>query len=107
MSLKEETEKDILTLLRLVYDRADWKQIGRRNNKYDVFSHKIKAASHQQNIKRFLNKLTYSLGVQSIPISPDLIKRLEAEQSKVLDSLRKEQVYYVACIAEGKVGGEV
>lgn len=101
MDLSEETEKDILTLLRLVYDRANWKRIGRNSDKYDVFSHKIKAASHQQNIKRFLNKLAYSLGVQSVQVPPDLIKRLETEQTKVLDALRKEQVYYVACIAAG------
>ena len=102
MSLSEETEKDISTLLRLVHDRANWKRIGRNSDKNDVYSHKIKAASHQQSIPRFMEKLCYSLGVQSIQVDTALVKRLETEREKVLNALRKETIYYMLLALEVK-----
>lgn len=102
MSLNEETEKDVATLLKLVYDAANWKRIGRNSKKEDVFSHKIKAASHQQTIPRFMEKLCYSLGVQSVQADIVLVKRLEAQREKVLGALRKETIYYMLLSLEVK-----
>ncbi len=101
MSLSGETEKDVSTLLRLVYDRVNWKRVGRKSDRYDVFSHKIKAASHQQNIPRFLEKLCCSLGVQSVQVDAELVKRLDAQREKVLNALRKETIYYMLLALEG------
>ena len=116
MSLNEETEKDIVLLLRAVYDRANWKTIGRRSYALDVFSHKIKAAAYESSIPRFLDKLCYSLGVQSIDVDSALVKKLDSltpviceycghqtGSNMVLKALAKETVYYVLLVAEVKI----
>lgn len=102
MSLSEETEKDAAVLLRAVYDRANWKAIGRNSHALDVFSHKIKASAYESSIPRFLDKLCYSLGVQSVQIPVELIKKMEKQNTEILKALAKETVYYVLLATEAK-----
>ena len=102
LSLAEEIEKDLAMLLRLVYDKANWKRIGRNSDPMDVFSHKIKAASHQESIPRFLDKLCYSLGVQSVEVPVDLVRRLDVQRGAVLKALRKETIFYMLSALEVK-----
>lgn len=101
MSLKEETENNVKKLLRTVYDNANWKKIARARSKYDIYAHKIKAASHQQTITTFVEKLCHSLGIQSIQIEITTIKQLEAEREAVLKAVRKETIYYMLLALEG------
>ncbi len=100
--LSEETERDVALLLKAVRDRANWKTIGRNSYPDDVFSHKIKAAAYESSIPRFLDKLCYSLGVQSASVPVDLIKRLDGNAKAVLRALAKETVYYVCLVREVK-----
>jgi hypothetical protein len=102
MSLNLEQEKDLTILLKMVYDRANWKRIGKNSYVLDVFSHKIKAASHQQSITTFMEKLCYSLGVQSIDVNPKLVTKLNRESNTVLKALRKETIYYMLLAMEVK-----
>jgi hypothetical protein len=102
MSLNSEIEKDLTLLLKLVYDRANWKRIGRNSYQLDVFSHKIKAASHQSSMTTFMERLCYSLGVQSICIDPALVMKLNKESNVVLRALRKETIYYMLLAVEVK-----
>jgi hypothetical protein len=100
LSLAKEVERDLATLLRLVYDKANWKRIGRNSDPMDVFSHKIKAASHQESLPRFLDKLCYSLGVQSVEVPVELVRRLDANRGVVLKALRKETIFYMLTALE-------
>ena len=102
MSLNEETERDLTLLLKMVYDKANWKRIGKNNYQLDVFSHKIKAASHQSSMTTFMERLCYSLGVQSIDVNPDLVTKLNKESNVVLRALRKETIYYMLLALEVK-----
>ena len=102
MSLEKEVEQDLAALLKTVYDKANWKRIGRNSSKLDVFSHKIKAASHQESIPRFLDKLCYSLGVQSVDVPTEVIKQLDAQRGAVLKALRKETIFYMLTAVEVK-----
>lgn len=102
MSLNSEQEKNLSLLLKLVYDRVNWKRIGKNSYVLDVFSHKIKAASHQPTVTTFMEKLCYSLGVQSIDVNPDLVKKLNDESNVVLKALRKETIYYMLLALEVK-----
>lgn len=102
MSLNSEQEKNLSLLLKLVYDRANWKRIGKNSYVLDVFSHKIKAASHQPTVTTFMEKLCYSLGVQSIDVNPNLVKKLNEESNTVLKALRKETIYYMLLALEVK-----
>lgn len=100
MSLDEENRKDLTLLLKLVYDRANWKRIGKNSYQLDVFSHKIKAASHQASMTTFVDRLCYSLGVQSIDVHPDLVTKLNVKSNVVLRALRKETIYYMLLALE-------
>jgi hypothetical protein len=102
MSLNSEQEKNLSLLLKMVYDRANWNRIGRNSYRLDVFSHKIKAASHQPTVTTFMEKLCYSLGVQSIDVNPELVKELNQESNSILKALRKETIYYMLLALEVK-----
>jgi len=99
--LKNETEENLKTLLRTVYERADWRKIAGKRNRYDIFAHKIKAASHQQSVSTFMEKLCHSLGIQSVKIDMAIIKQLEAEKEPVLKAVRRETIYYMLLALEG------
>lgn len=101
MNLKNETEENLKTLLRTVYERADWRKIAGKRNRYDIFAHKIKAASHQQSVSTFMEKLCHSLGIQSVKIDMAIIKQLEAEKEPVLKAVRRETIYYMLLALEG------
>ncbi len=108
LNLENETkkvfEKDLAVLLKSVADRANWCRIGRRSDWLDVFSHKIKAAAHQPSIPRFVDRLCYSLGVQSPTdaVTAELIRRLDSQGTEVLKALRKETIYYMLTSLEVK-----
>jgi hypothetical protein len=101
LSLKEQTETNLKRLLRLIHDNANWKKIARKTSKYDIYAHKIKAASHQQTISTFMEKLCHSLGIQSIQIETATIKQLEADRDAVLKAVRKETIYFMLLALEG------
>ena len=100
LSLQSEIEKDLTFLIRVVYDSANWKKIAKAHSKYDIFAHKIKAASYQNSISTFLEKLCHSLGLQSIRVDPKLIQRLDADRDNVLRALRRETIYYMLLATE-------
>ena len=100
LSLQEKSEKDVCELLRVVFDRADWKKIARAHSKEDIFAHKIKAAGNQQSISTFLEKLCRTLGLQSVPLDPKLIQRLDADREAVLKAVRRETIYYMLLATE-------
>lgn len=97
-------EEDLAVLLKSVADRANWSRIGRKSDWMDVFSHKIKAAAHQPSIPRFMDRLCYSLGVQSPTdtVNAELIRRLDTQGPEVLKALRKETIYYLLTSLEVK-----
>lgn len=103
-NLRKPFEKDLAVLLKSVADRANWSCIGRRSDWMDVFSHKIKAAAHQPSVPRFVDRLCYSLGVQSPTdaVSAELIRRLDSQGADVLKALRKETIYYMLTSLEVK-----
>jgi len=102
LSLTKEVENDLAALLKTVYDKANWKRIGRNSDKLDVFSHKVKAASHQESIPRFLDKLCYSLGVQSVVVPVEVVRLLDTQRGAVLKALRKETIFYLLTALEVK-----
>lgn len=103
-TIRKSFEDDLAVLLKSVADRTNWSRIGRKSDWMDVFSHKIKAASHQPSIPRFVDRLCYSLGVQSPTdtVSAELLRRLDAQGAEVLKALRKETIYYMLISLEVK-----
>lgn len=100
LSLRKETESDLKLLLRLVHDGANWKKIAGKRSKYDIYAHKIKAASLQNSVSTFLEKLCHSLGIQSVKVEVALLRRLEEDREAVLRALRRETIYYMLLATE-------
>lgn len=101
MSLKSESEINLNVLLRTINDCVNWKKVAGKRSRYDIYAHKIKAASHQQAISTFMQKLCHSLGVQSIQIDTGVIRELEEDREAVLKAVRKETIYYMLLALEG------
>lgn len=100
--MDEQTRKDLTLLLYTIWRKADWGKIaGHKRSAYDIFAHKVKAASHRRNISRFTEKLCHSLGLQSIKLPLKVLRRLERDVDDVLDALRYETIYYVLLATQG------
>lgn len=100
-NLNSEFEKELKQLLLSVYNAANWKKIAKAHSRYDIFSHKIRAAAGEENMRAFFNQLCYSLGLQScVEVSAELINWLDQQREQVFHALRYETTYYVSLIAE-------
>lgn len=88
-----DVENKLIELLVSVYSRCDWRKISRRSVATDVFSHKLKVSGNMQTVERMIEKLAYSLGIQSISVSSDIIKGLKEHEDEVLRKVREETVY--------------
>lgn len=101
MRLDRETERNLKTLIRVVFDAADWPKICRGGrSKYDVYAHKLKAAACQNKISMFLEKLCHSLSLQSVRVESKLINQLEKKCEAVLNAVRRETIYYMLSATE-------
>ena len=96
----DEIGENLVDALVSVYQRVDWKRISKRSIATDVFSHKLKVSGNMPTVERMLEKLSYSLGVQSIFIDSNVIKRLKDNEDEVLRRVREETVYYTLLTME-------
>lgn len=87
--------ESITYLLSKVYIRADWHKIAKNINvrAEDVFQHKIKASGNMSDLRRFIDRLCNSLGLQSVEIITDVIDRLGKDEKKTLHIVRRESIY--------------
>jgi hypothetical protein len=100
MSLNEETEQNLKNLLKIVHNQVDWNHFGQRSYKWDVYAHAIRAASNQESLPKFLDRLCDNLGIQSLQAPTELLQRLRVNQRVVLEALRKETMYWVALVID-------
>lgn len=94
--ISEETKKNMVVMLKLLYDKVDWRVIARRQDKFAVFTRKIRASSNQESIPRFIDKMIYELSLESVAIPAQTIEQLDQNKDAVLEALQKEVNYYVA-----------
>lgn len=67
---------------------------------YDVFVHRLKVAGYESSIPKMKEKLNHGLGLQSVPVPPDIIDRLEECKSIALKMIREETDYLTLLAAE-------
>ena len=91
--LPDDIYRNLVELLYGVYKRVNWKRITGRSISTDVFSHKLKVSGNMPTVERALEKLAYSLGVQSVFFDPEIISVLKANEVEVLRRIREETVY--------------
>lgn len=101
-----EIEKDLVSVLRLVYERVQWHKIAHSfDHQSDLFSHDLLQACSEDSVPEFLHRLCYSLGVQSIPSSPetvDAIRRLNAQRKEVLRYVYHNATFLVILVEDSR-----
>jgi hypothetical protein len=102
LSLSENEEpyrasfEAMLEFLSTCYIRTQWHQITKRG--YDrpkIFAHCILQAASKQNIKQFIDKLCYRLGLEQCPVSSQCVELMESNEQNLLRMIRKENLYLI------------
>lgn len=96
-----KTEKELATVLAMIYRRIDWSKINTKSA-HTYYQSNIRASVNVSNFKQFLDKLCKKVGVQFIKLDINLITRLN-NSPIVMELVRDETVYimnYALAIAD-------
>ncbi|RLJ04213.1 MAG: hypothetical protein DRP08_02255 [Candidatus Aenigmatarchaeota archaeon] len=90
---EEIIEENLILLLAYIYSRISWTKIKTTKNPWDIFNHRVRAASRKRNIQSFISKLCNYFGLQSLP-SDTLIflNTLKPLEEKALNLLFQEHI---------------
>lgn len=93
--LQNELENALVELLAVIYNRIPWGKMRTSKSPYDIFNHRVRAASRRANIYEFASKLCNYFGLQSLPeeVLP-LLDLLRPHEQKVLNALSREHIPY-------------
>ena len=89
----EEIEIKTAELLAAVYMKVNWMKVAARHNAWDIFQHRVRTAATQQDIEKFLERLCFSFGIQSL--SPDYVELLgwlKERNDDVMEILRTKSI---------------
>lgn len=84
-------------LLAVIYSKIKWVKVARSHNAWDIFQHRVRTAAVQSDVERFIERLCFSFGIQSLP--PDyvvLVEFLKKHNDEVMEFLREKSI--VACM---------
>lgn len=82
-----EIEERWVRVLAAVYRSVDWRRI-RGRNPLDVFEHRVRFASYEPTVGRFLDRLLNSLGLQAPATVAQVLGDIEVLRSAERESLR-------------------
>lgn len=89
-----ELEIKTARLLSVIYGKVNWAKIASaRHIPWDIFQHRVLTAATKPDVPRFVERLCYAFGLQSI--SPDnvpLISELTGRNDEVMGYLRSESI---------------
>ena len=107
MSMREDPlYHDLAELLHVVWNRVKWSNISTswKRRQTDVFQHRLKKASASKNINQVIERLCKGLSIQSIEPEPTLLDRIQCNEARALNILRRESVVMTML---AKTGAEV
>ena len=85
-------EGKLINLLAKIYSIVNWKKMHIKNA-YDVFNHRVRAASRRATLYEAVSKLCNYFGLQSIPIElMNDINNLRKNETEVLNKLSREHI---------------
>lgn len=82
-----ELEARWVAVLSAVYRSVDWRRV-RGRNPLDVFEHRVRFASYEPTVPRFLDKLMNTLGLQAPIVVADVLDDIEYLRSREAEALR-------------------
>ena len=65
--MSPENEKKVIELLAIIYNTIDWAKMRTRHGSYDIFNHRVRAASRRATLYEAVSKLANYFGLQSLP----------------------------------------
>jgi hypothetical protein len=86
-------EENIVEMLAYIYSVIPWSKIKTRHNAYDIFNHRVRAASRRATIGQFLSKLCNYFGMQQAPIEAIAIMNLlKFDEKEALNLIYSEHI---------------
>jgi len=89
----QEHEEKIIRLMAIIYNAIDWGKMRTSKNPYDVFNHRVRAASRRATIYEAVSKLANYFGLQSLPVEAiEITQELRPIEREVLNKLYTEHI---------------
>jgi len=86
-------EEKIIELLAIIYNAVDWGKMRTSKNPYDIFNHRVRAASRRATLFEAVSKLANYFGLQSLPEEAIRIaNELREYERETLNKLYTEHV---------------
>lgn len=86
-------EENIVEMLAYIYASIPWSKMKTRHNAYDIFNHRVRAASRRATIGQFLSKLCNYFGMQQAPVeSIELMNALKSSETEALNLVYSEHI---------------
>lgn len=91
--MSPENEKKVIELLAIIYNTIDWAKMRTRHGSYDIFNHRVRAASRRATLYEAVSKLANYFGLQSLPQEAIVItQELRPYERDVLNKLYLEHI---------------
>lgn len=91
--LTPEIQDRWIELLAHIYMAIKWSKINTRHNAWDIWNHRVRAASTRGTVGAFSSRLANHFGLQSLPeAAVELIGELEPHAADLLDWTYREHI---------------
>lgn len=91
--MSPENEKKLIELLAIIYNTVDWAKMKTRHRVYDIFNHRVRAASRRNTLYEAVSKLANYFGLQSLPQEAiTIVQELRPLEREVLNKLYLEHI---------------
>ncbi len=93
MPMQMDHETLLVEVLAHIYRRIPWAKIRTGKNAWDIWNHRVRAASTRCNLNEFVSRLSNYFGLQHLP--PEVLPLLEALQpveQEALNRLYREHI---------------
>lgn len=91
--LTSEIRDQWIDLLAHIYGSIKWAKINTRHNAWDIWNHRVRAASTRGTIGSFSSRLANHFGLQSLPEpAVAIIGELEPHEDELLDWTYREHI---------------
>jgi hypothetical protein len=92
--IDRQVEDKFIDLLALIYLSVQWSRMRTAKNVWDVWNHRVRAASTRGTLGEFVSRLCNQLGLQSVPAQAvTLIEQLRPYQDALLTLAYREHIY--------------
>lgn len=89
----QEHEEKIIKLMAIIYNAIDWRKMHTSKNPYDIYNHRVRAASRRATLYEAVSKLANYFGLQSLPAEAiELVQELRPIEREVLNKLYTEHI---------------